>query len=705
MPHAVNTMIAWLLLIITMAHALDLQALRDATLTPSHPKNPNNMQAYATELRLDLAPLCGNGRLNTVDDYTAYYEALGSNHTNRSLGVLFYVNEVCDDGNRLDGDGCAADCASMDALTTPCPLDTTGLGLTTDETYSFVALMDDGTLLVVTSASRVLLADASNLTTLRVVSTQDLGGVTSGFQDDGIVWLYAASNGTIWKLDASHDWQPKFAIRLPGLFVGDYGVWLRASPSVVIMVTSSLQVVDVTRLLVRGCASPPNPLRRLVQVLVASSDISNYDVLIDLQFVDDSMLGILVPITRSTDLVCDAQPISRLDSLFNNSFMWADLFVYSTWARTSVMISDNHRLRFMADANAFYESDPLATPLGIYFQMASARQSLGYTQTKGISDPAILKAVTDKGKPICGSDARCILDVPLCYDVLAANPYAMPQKKTLYEAFVASASAIPTGSLSDASTWMQIATTAKLDCSGLLPPGQVLTHPATGALWVVRGAQLFEIGRRGMQLLDGHTCMPSYSAACPAGQWSPPRLACRSCSDNNNNDTSPAWSQQCFGNGRRLLANTKKQAISLIVVSQRLATPSEAVQFLAVVDSGQISCMQDTAGGVWTYAYACLIVDMTDAPRTLRVLQTMVNVSVTEYLAPPHVVWLKVGFNDNNNNNNNDASGALSTPAIVGIGVGGVIVVVLVGLVFTSLFHTHRYSSVVNHYDALNQHR
>ena len=78
MPHAVNTMILWLLLIITMADALDLQALCDAMLTPSHPKNPkiNNMQAYVTELRRDLAQLCGNGRLNTVDDYTTNYEAL-----------------------------------------------------------------------------------------------------------------------------------------------------------------------------------------------------------------------------------------------------------------------------------------------------------------------------------------------------------------------------------------------------------------------------------------------------------------------------------------------------------------------------------------------------------------------------------------------------------------------------------------------------
>ena len=56
--------------------------------------------------------LCGNGILNTKEDYVAI-NVLGN-----------AVDEECDDGNRRDGDGCSADCMDVDSMVSPCRVPT-----------------------------------------------------------------------------------------------------------------------------------------------------------------------------------------------------------------------------------------------------------------------------------------------------------------------------------------------------------------------------------------------------------------------------------------------------------------------------------------------------------------------------------------------------------------------------------------------------
>jgi cysteine-rich repeat protein len=128
----------------SLACALDL-AQRRAKPSPSlygdlPPVVPNHRDRFKTPLRADLAPLCGNGRLDTLVDYEAY------NGWNATVEYRLKVNEVCDDGNRLDGDGCAADCASLDGFTSPCPL-----ALAVDSALRFVGFVDAETLVLVTA--------------------------------------------------------------------------------------------------------------------------------------------------------------------------------------------------------------------------------------------------------------------------------------------------------------------------------------------------------------------------------------------------------------------------------------------------------------------------------------------------------------------------------------------------------------------------
>ena len=74
-------------------------------------------------------PLCGNGKIDGKADYEVWY-AMHSEKWFDWKGVAeakILVDEVCDDGNRLDGDGCSADCLDFDIYTEPCILMMHGL--------------------------------------------------------------------------------------------------------------------------------------------------------------------------------------------------------------------------------------------------------------------------------------------------------------------------------------------------------------------------------------------------------------------------------------------------------------------------------------------------------------------------------------------------------------------------------------------------
>jgi cysteine-rich repeat protein len=87
---------------------------------------------YATPLDARLMPLCGNGVVDSMADYLAYFSRVGGGLLVKRgvLGlsdenvteVQLSMDEVCDDGNRLDGDGCSADCLNLDALGSACEL-------------------------------------------------------------------------------------------------------------------------------------------------------------------------------------------------------------------------------------------------------------------------------------------------------------------------------------------------------------------------------------------------------------------------------------------------------------------------------------------------------------------------------------------------------------------------------------------------------
>jgi len=96
-------------------------------------EKPLTYQNFAVALNASFMPLCGNGRLDTIADYQGYFNmsqraklmvsrARLTDGTTGEIEVQFAMDEVCDDGNRLDGDGCSADCLNFDSLVSACDI-------------------------------------------------------------------------------------------------------------------------------------------------------------------------------------------------------------------------------------------------------------------------------------------------------------------------------------------------------------------------------------------------------------------------------------------------------------------------------------------------------------------------------------------------------------------------------------------------------
>ena len=268
-----------------------------------------------------------------------------------------------------------------------------------------------------------------------------------------------------------------------------------------------------------------------------------------------------------------------------------------------------------------------------------------------------------------------MLDVPLCFDPLAPNPYAVNRPQdTLYTALVAAA----TG----ASKWSEVSGRAQLTLA-CTPDvvSQALTHPVTGAQWFVRGGQVFEVGRRGTQYrLASGQCLPSYGGrACPVGQWAPPNASrCVDCGGAEGANASAAWRQQCAnvgaGAARRLLQEAPKQTIHLIVVSARadLSAGEAAAMLRRAVGDGVCTCMAAAVGGTWRVAYECLLTEVRSPSDALRALWRLVVPGVLDYVAPPSVGWSR-----NAATTSADAPGP-DVGLIVGATAAGVLGVVLV---------------------------
>jgi cysteine-rich repeat protein len=700
-------------------------------------------ERYSTALRADVAPLCGNGVVDTVDTYTDYYTLHPPTpYGNETNTKAFLINEVCDDGNRFDGDGCSADCLSLDAFTPPCPLAGASqlLSSSDGETFRFVTFINATTLLAVTSAKRLLFADGYTLALLSARTLTD--DIASGWRSphDGVIWLYSSVVGSVWRVDvasSSSGVSIRRLLTLPVVVAGDNGVWWTdgtAGGNNMMLVTASMQFVNLTSGRVRRAANYNVSYGKLVGV--RTFDTETHGVMrIGCSFVRELVTRYLrYDIGGNGTIADDTQmgDIADFDGVFAY-IPWVGLYYHLYNAQPESMqpfrppkllwvdYPLRERQTWENDLNSFNNA-PVVAAHSISVRQETVRDFImhndNYAVVLGVGEPW-MRIAMQRSLSIgacAGADKPCIADMPLSYDVLAENPYAYTSRTstTLYTTAVAIANTdIVSGSLTAIATWRAIlaAITPSVLASQPPPITQLLPHPVTGAIWVVRGSSLYEIGRRGVLMTtQARTCVPSYAGVCPAGSWAPPNLACRLCT--LAVPTERAWHQQCL--------STTGQSVSLsfAFASNNYSSVDQAVARLRLapnlrVNGTIIACVLTPPGRLWLYAYACNVslVTTADVPTAMRTLRAMVDYRSFAFLTPPHVKTPAVGFGANTAvvANNADASAsessALSTGAIVGIVLGSVVGVgaIMAGVYFLQTSTLHHNLAYNNNYAPVQQ--
>ena len=164
-------------------------------------------------------PLCGNGRIDTKLDYEAYYANpihLPLNLTKQQIlygrhdvvnptmphSVTILADEECDDGNRLDFDGCSADCMHVDAWTSSCEI---AVEAATNLVYEDLIYDPARNVMVVSALDGVYaldLAVGDMAIKARKIAPKSFA-VTNIFRRLNTLILYSNTDQTFWQLSDS----------------------------------------------------------------------------------------------------------------------------------------------------------------------------------------------------------------------------------------------------------------------------------------------------------------------------------------------------------------------------------------------------------------------------------------------------------------------------------------------------------------------
>ena len=475
-------MCPWLLLLLV----LSVMAI------PPEPKSePLTYHNFVIPLANAFMPLCGNGRIDSIADYESYFNrsdhirlmvptARLSDDATGVTEVQLGMAEVCDDGNRLDGDGCSADCLYFDSLVSACdialPSELTAIEdfvffgdkavvATKDALYEVSGGLAKATLLApksvtvhamlpfrgelwVFAESAVYVVHAGLLERNFTVTTSDDGYL---LEQGGKLYLVCKDTSHIWLWDVA-------AKELVSSLSGN------APPVIAYMLVNSVLVV-----LMEG------NLKALVSLGEGAVTFTPNE---------QSMADYW----QTASNACFTPFINIETSIRNVSLKYIPLTVSSL------------------QGNIGFKSRMLS-PVIYAEAMTGPRWLLNVSESK---DARVL---------YFGANG---FDTCIDYSVLKGG--LIKQSPTYLETLTSAVN------YSTSELWpSQFAALAATLKQKIKRVKRLIENPTTKSLWVLQGGVLKDISRRGVQVdLNGH-CVPTCAGLCPACHWSPDCGACVPC--------------------------------------------------------------------------------------------------------------------------------------------------------------------------------
>jgi len=563
-------MIAWahffdavfLLLVILQGAAvgLDLNTAR----TPGGTQLPISRPA---ELPKTFLPLCGNGRLDTIADYKKLAAAEATftwqpDASKQSLPITLYADEVCDDGNRQDHDGCSADCMHRDLWVSSCELQL-DIPSSNLEALVYVPAWQEALLSRADGLYGLQVFPQPSDTALRthLLVTKDFAVSSAFVSPKGDVLVYSATQQKLWKYSAG---KLTVFLDLSGqLASATYTAFQFPEPNakwVVMHDDHSVAAVDLDLQRVVGTARVDASLDLALYLSSSGSTLIMSTVRFNGRVTVEVHAG---GITAS-----QAFPQTQ-QSTPNNIWNVAFEKLYSEIRTDTVPYRMEHNLDSALWKPSFMR---MFVPIGLWLEIPfqsprnllpnAGNQAIGLSSYVG--DPYIMRAAWDAKGKLCSSNARCVFDVSTSYDLFrpsTAGPTWQQVLQGVIDKRFQDASSIA-ALYTDQGLYNRLvgewstAATPYLSAARMLLG--TLENPKTGNLWALRSDGLFEVSRSGVQVrLPTAKCMPSGLALCPACQWAPAGQACRPCTTRSEEW---AWYVKCPGSscsiGRRLLSES-----------------------------------------------------------------------------------------------------------------------------------------------------
>ena len=567
----------------------------------------------------DLLPLCGNG---VIDKKNYSHSKIIPGRT-----ITLAIDEVCDDGNNLDGDGCSADCMDMDSWVSSCEL-----RVDMKRVYEDVAFDENGTMFY-SSANGIyevhptLSHMASTLVVPKTVAVANM------YVKGGVFWLWSPSTAAVWKAEGGS----VVKAYETGLQTTSYGGLFWQDGSGLLLLchdNDGASILNLDTGIKKHYAGALGPVDFILWTgggfSMVMADGSKAGIWND-QFRYDSaattnnfwtdainMLGTSVAILKITphpmDLVLEPPDIS-LQGVFTTGFEYT-----TPWAAGNTLAS-LHSL--CTGSNDF--------------------------KFIGMGNTIVLHDVWQQ--PDCSG--KCMLDLPIATDVLQKGVSATG--RTYYDALKDMLGDTDIRTPYNSNVTNAFAALRSLAKSSS-PKLKSVKHPLTQSVFVWRGDSMYEMSKTGtgVEFQDG-TCLVSGMAPCGPCMWAVAGTKCQPCSTKAN---TWAWTVQCQGCsvGRRLLQDGTSK-----------------VAFTVQAPLANVSALWPQA--VARGSFVDVTITTSDPPATLRTTKDQLAQSGFFVATQPRVIYNPATYTPTPTSAPSESTVTIGAAAVGGVAILGVVVV------------------------------
>ena len=551
----------------------------------------------------NFMPLCGNGILNTKADYVAIYAAGQGllNASNRIPGafVKIIVDEACDDGNRLDGDGCSADCLSADLFQSVCEV-------ASDELIEAMTLdAKSGDVYISTSKAigRVEVGMRGIFTNWEAIKSF---AVDAMVVDGDNIFMYSSLMTTLFKVEklGVNVVQPVVKFDLAS---GERGDFIRNGNTLLLFVKDAhhIFVMDVVNSKMITSFNTTEFISPMANINVLNGRL---EAILKEHFFSMGLDGSNVKFENATAAALGTVPpfwehftqsLIRAGSKFEFNTIDATVEVFQQMNSGLFQSVDPADYDFNLNLNtgSFILINPMVVGTkdpGLRTVLVSKASSILYgmypDEVFATGRPEILKALLSNNLK-CNGAETCLLDIPLEYDLMKQSTYNS-SGRTYYDdlknALVSVSGNLSTTEEREPLALQYMKTIYDINYPKI--PKTIITIPKTLAMWFLRDGVIFHLNRRGVEVRDNSgRCIPLDVMPCPMCQWATSEHMCQPCSVTS---PSAAWQVQCKDCGpvkRRLLST------ALIPVTVSIGNSSDLLEiFGGVVVNNSIVTVMST---------------------------------------------------------------------------------------------------------------